>query len=62
MKKVLAGCVLCRDCSNKVSPKTIGVLTASDMTVLEYSGCALDNNNRLVVADRKCADYRGVKK
>ncbi len=60
MKKALASCVLCRDCSNKTSPKAFGVLTTKDMTVLNYSGCLLGNDNRLVNADRKCVSYKGV--
>lgn len=60
MKKALAGCVLCRDCGNKIPPKAVGVLTVKDMTVLGYGGCLLDNNNRLIVADRKCLSYKGV--
>lgn len=57
MKKPLWGCVLCRDCLNRMSPHSVGILTIKDMVILGYSGCTLDSNDRLVIADRKCLDY-----
>lgn len=59
MKKPLVGCVLCRDCKHKLPPHSVGVLTIKDLTFLGYSGCKLDNDNRLSEADRKCQSYEG---
>lgn len=60
MKRVLVGCVLCRDCANKISPAPIGILASRDMSILGYSGCKVDKANRLVEADRKCLHYKEV--
>ena len=62
MKKALAGCILCRDCGKKAPPRAIGILTSKDMTILGHSGCLLDNDTRLVLADRKCLNYKEANK
>ncbi len=59
-KKPLYGCVLCKDCSNKIDPKSIGVLASKDMLLLGYSGCSVDDNNYLTTADRKCLDCKSI--
>ena len=55
--KVLYGCVSCVYCNDKTTPISIGILTARDMAMLNYSGCKVLIGNRLVNASRKCVKF-----